>query len=248
MRPAEIFLVAVAPFIGSFLGVVVLRVPAALSIISERSRCDACGSPLAVRDLVPILSWLALRAQCRSCGARLSKFFPAIEIAALIVALWAIVIVSDAALLPTCLLGWALLALAWIDARTLTLPHVITVPLTLAGLVSSGLLIHEIPWMQIVGAVVGFTSFLGISVLFRRIRGRDGLGLGDAFLLAAGGAWVGLEGLASVVLIASGLGLLWVLSLRLVGRATIFSTHISFGPFLAVGIWIVWLYGPVQLG
>lgn len=100
--------------------------------------------------------------------------------------------------------------------------------------------------------MVGFAVFAFIAKLYRRIRGRDGLGLGDAKLLGALGAWVGWQGLPTVVLYAAGAGLLWALARSLVrpGRFKPLDPkqRLPFGPFLCLAGWLVWLYGPLTPG
>jgi leader peptidase (prepilin peptidase)/N-methyltransferase len=128
-----------------------------------------------------------------------------------------------------------------IDAKRLILPDLLTLPLIPAGLFLVGL---QPPALtdRLLGAVIGFTVFAAISVLYRRLRRRDGLGLGDAKLLAAAGAWVGWQGLPSVVLIASLGGLAWALVTRADG-----DRQVPFGPFLALGFWLVWWLGPLEV-
>ena len=112
----------IAPFIGSFLGVVVTRLHEPEGIVFGRSRCPECGTQLRPLDLVPLLSWLVLRGRCRYCGKPISLFHPSIELAALAIALWAAAVVSGPLLWLSCLLGWTLLALAAADFRYFLLP------------------------------------------------------------------------------------------------------------------------------
>jgi leader peptidase (prepilin peptidase)/N-methyltransferase len=143
-------------------------------------------------------------------------------------------------------IGVALAAvLAWasiIDARRLILPDALTLPLILLGVLLACL---EPPSLtdRLVGAACGFLVFFGIARLYRTWRGRDGLGLGDAKLLAAAGAWVGWPGLSSVVLIAAMGGLAWAVLTRPPA-----DRPIPFGPFLAAGFWLVWRFGPLTFG
>ena len=114
--PATLFLILAAPFVGSFLGVLVLRLPEGRPVLLGRSACPHCGTVLGPRDLVPLVSWLLLRRRCRACGTAIPPFYPLIELAALGVALWAVATAPNAATATAgCLLGWALLALAEID-------------------------------------------------------------------------------------------------------------------------------------
>jgi len=189
-----------APFIGSFLGVLIRRWPAGRPVAYGRSCCDHCGAPLAPRDLVPLVSWLLARGRCRRCKAPIGEFYPLVELAALGVVVWAGTLDTEAALWLDCLLGWGLLTLAWIDAEHLLLPDILTLPLILFGLGAAWYL----RWPPLVdaaaGAAVGYLSFRLLALAYRWLRGRDGLGAGDAKLLAAGGAWLGWQALGDVVL------------------------------------------------
>ena len=243
----SIFLLVAAPFVGSFLGVLVERLPVGRPVVMGRSHCDACGHALGPLELLPVVSWLLSRRRCRHCGARLSLFYPMIELAASLVAAWALVVVPWPPAAAPAGLGWVLLALPEIALRHLILPDVLTLPLMLAGLVLAAFT----PQMQLadhlVGAVAGFLVLWLVATLYRRLRGREGLGLGDAKLFAAAGAWVGWQGLASVLLIGAVGGLLWAIAAVAVGRGRAPHEPLGFGPFLAAGLWLTWLYGPLGL-
>jgi len=245
-------LIAASPFIGSFLGVAIDRLPAGRPIVMGRSRCDACGHVLSARDLVPVLSWVAAKGRCRHCSHGIGWFPLAIEIAAVAVALWSVAVPPGWLALAGAGLGWTLLALAWIDARNLLLPDVLTLSLAATGLVVAGLIHPALIIDHLIGAAAGFAAFAGIAALYRRMRRRDGLGLGDAKLLGALGAWTGWQGLPTVVLYAAAAALLGALARSLVrpGRHTRLRARLRlpFGPFLCLAGWLVWLYGPLSLG
>jgi leader peptidase (prepilin peptidase)/N-methyltransferase len=238
----------VAPVTGSFLGVLITRLPAGEPVALSRSRCGWCGHPLGLRDLIPLLSWLASQRRCRHCGSPVSWFYPNIEIASMAVAAWAATEVSGWLLWATCGLGWMLLALAVIDARHMLLPDVLTLPLAGAGLGIAAVLQSGIPIDHGIGLAVGFVSLFLLARAYRAVRGREGLGLGDAKLLAAAGAWVSWQGLPSVVLIAGLSGLLFVLVQAGVSGRPSGSHRLPFGPHLCLGTWLVWLYGPLVIG
>lgn len=143
------------------------------------------------------------------------------------------------------LLAVSLIALSMIDVRTLRLPDVLTLPLLLCGLGLSVLLAWDSPTNRVLAVCLGFGGLALIGYAYERTRGRAGLGLGDAKLLAASGAWVGLEGLLTVVLIACATALVSaIVGCIATGRVTA-ETQIPFGPFLAIGTWATWLYGPM---
>ncbi len=240
-----VWAVVAAPFIGSFLGVLALRLPAGMPVALTRSACPHCATPLGVLDLVPVVSWLASRGRCRHCAASLGLFYPGIELAAVAIALWAAVVLPGDLVWAGCVLGWTLLAAAVIDWQHTVLPDVLVLPLIPVGIGVHAFLFPDRWPDHVLGAAAGFVTFAAIGLVYRWLRKRDGLGLGDAKLLAASGAWVAWIGLPSVVLLAALVALAGALIWRLSGRVVHGGTEIPFGPALALATWVVWLYGPV---
>jgi leader peptidase (prepilin peptidase) / N-methyltransferase len=232
------------PFVGSFLGVVIERLPAGRPLAFGRSRCDACGATLGAKDLVPIASWLWQRGRCAHCRAELSAFYPIIELAALAVAASAALVVSGWLLLVSCMLGWTLLMLAAIDQRHFLLPDILTLPLIPAGLLVAFALDPALVTSHLVGALAGFAAFAAIAFVYKRLRRREGLGLGDAKLLAAAGAWLGWQALPGVVVIAAVCALAVALARAVMGDRLSATTKIAFGSYLALAFWLIWLLGP----
>lgn len=243
---AEWSLVLVAPFIGSFLGLLVERLPDGSPIARGRSRCDICGTTLRARDLVPILSWLAAGGRCRYCRQPVGWFYPGVELAALAVALAAVLIDGGQDAWLDCLLGWWLLALAWIDLRSWLLPDVLTLPLIVAGLAASFIFDPDQLTERALGAALGYASLMAIAALYRALRGREGLGRGDAKLLAASGAWLGATTLPQVVLLAALSALAAASCLRLAGIRLGIHSALPFGPFLALATWALWLFSSIS--
>lgn len=241
--PDWLFPVLAAPFVGSFLGVMAMRLPSGKVIGLSRSACPHCERRLALRDMVPVVSWLVLKGRCRYCSARLGLFYPAVELVAVVPVLWAATVMSGWLLWVTCVLGWVLLVLALIDLRHLMLPDALTFPLIALGLVVGYFVDADGIAAHVIGAVAGFAAFVILGFLYRRLRGRTGLGLGDAKLLAAAGAWVSWSGLASVVLIGAAAALLATLAAGIAEKKLTPDRRIPFGPYLGLGIWVVWLYG-----
>jgi leader peptidase (prepilin peptidase)/N-methyltransferase len=239
-------LVVVAPFIGSFLGLLIRRLPEGSPIARGRSRCDACGATLRARDLVPILSWLMVRARCRYCNQPLGWFYPGVELAALAVALAAVLLDGGQGAWLDCVVGWWLLALGWIDLRSWLLPDALTLPLIIAGLAAAFLFSPDQLIDRALGAALGYLSLIAIAALYRALRGREGLGGGDAKLLAASGAWLGAAALPQVVLLAALSALATAACLRPAGIRLGIHSALPFGPFLALATWVLWLLGPLD--
>jgi leader peptidase (prepilin peptidase) / N-methyltransferase len=241
----ELTLLLAAPFVGSFLGVVVRRLPEGLPIAWTRSRCDWCGVSLRARDLVPIVSWLATKGRCRYCNRPLGWFYPGIELAAVAVALSAVLVDGGQRAWLDCLLGWWLLALGWIDIRSWLLPDVLTLPLVMAGLAAAAAFDPEQLTDRSLGAALGYLSLVAIALLYRQLRHREGLGGGDAKLLGAAGAWVGAAALPQLILLAALSALGAAGCLRLAGIRLGAQSALPFGPFLGLATWVLWLCGPI---
>ena len=239
-----ILLSVLSVFVGSFLGVVADRLPARLSVVTPRSRCTTCQTTLLVRDLVPLVSFALLRGRCRTCGAEIPRMLPLIELASVAVMIWAIWVVPLTVLLPTVVLGWSLLVLSFIDGRHFMLPDLINWPLLIGGCAVAAWVPELDWWAHLMGALVGIVVFAIIRATFFAVRRVEGLGWGDVKLFGVAGAWLGVAGLPSTLLIAALSGLIYVL-LRYrtleAGRA------IPFGVFLCIGIWFTWLYGPIAV-
>lgn len=237
-----IILLPAGLIIGSFLAGVTYRLPRGEEFVHGRSRCPACGRALRVIDLIPIVSFIIRRGRCAQCGAPISWRYPAIEAAGFLIAFWAILAGSGVIVWIHAALGWTLLALTVFDLEHLWLPDALTLPLIPGGLAVA----YAFPGIafawHLAGVVAGFLSLWLIAVLYRRLRGRTGLGGGDPKLLAAAGAWVSIYGLPYVLLIGAGTGLIYALARGLAGYETRAHTPVPFGPFLALGFWITWLY------
>lgn len=235
--------------VGSFIATLALRASSGWQDMWwGRSRCPACGATLTAADLVPLLSWLGLRGRCRRCHARVGGWYPAVEAAsAAIGGLTPLLLPLPDAWLAV-LLGWWLLALALIDLRLWLLPDALTLPLIAIGLLLAGL--REVapmlpappPTDALLGAALGYAGFALLGWLYRRLRNREGLGLGDAKLLAAAGAWLGTAPLPLVIFLAGLFGLVLALAQRRPLRG---ETAVPFGPALALAFWLAYA---AQLG
>jgi leader peptidase (prepilin peptidase) / N-methyltransferase len=195
---------ATGAVVGSFLNVVIARVPKGQSVVSPGSRCPRCGNPIAWFDNIPILSWLLLRARCRKCGLPISVRYPLVE---LITGILAVAIVRQQGATWTALAYFAflaiLLALSYIDLDSWLLPHQITWPLLALGLVSP-LWNPAVTYAEAgIGAAAGFAAFAAVALFGEKILKRDTMGWGDVWLLAAIGAWLGWQALLPVILLSA---------------------------------------------
>ncbi|WP_085907072.1 prepilin peptidase [Kiloniella majae] len=258
-----IFLLIASPFVGSFLALVIERLPVGKTVFFGRSCCQGCERVLGAVDMVPLVSALFLRWRCRTCRRAFGKRDSLVELLSLGLAIWCVLVLPVPVIFVGFMLGSVLLVLSAIDMEHMYLPDVLVYPLILGGLVfvwwwQPDAFIHHI-----LGAGIGGLSFYLIRWCYTRFRGYEGLGLGDVKFACGIGAWVGWMGLASVILIAAVSGLIFYLTrknikgdpmapreeARLYEEEAIPENEIlPFGPFLSFGLWITWLYGPITMG
>jgi leader peptidase (prepilin peptidase) / N-methyltransferase len=231
--------------IGSFLTVLVTRVPAGESIVAPRSRCPSCGTPITARDNVPVVSWLLLRGRCRSCGVRIPTRYPVTEIVTAVLFAAAAIRYEDAWLLiaVSVFLG-ILLALSLIDLEHKILPNRIVYPALIgfpAFLVVARLAGAPV---DLVHAAIGFVAYGGVMLLVAIIS-PAGMGMGDVKLAALIGLVVGAIDLPSVAvagglaIILGGIGAVAALAMGKGRKAAV-----PFGPFLAAGAALALFWGP----
>jgi len=251
--------------IGSFLNVVILRLPDRLmhswrqqsrelldleldtdpqppGLVWESSHCPKCKHKLGAFENIPLLSGLALRGRCRQCAAPISVQYPLVELltgicSAAIVWKFGFTTQAGAGLLLT----WALVALSGIDLRTQLLPDQVTLPLLWAGLLLSLVPVFAGTKSAITGAAIGYMSLWSVYWLFKLATGKEGMGYGDFKLLGALGAWMGPWAVLPIVLMSSLFGAI-VGSIFLLVRGHDRSTPIPFGPFIAASGWIWCLF------
>ena len=224
--------------IGSFLNVVVHRVPAGASVISPPSACPGCGQPVRPRDNVPVLSWLLLRGGCRDCGMRISARYPAVELATgALFALTAAVIGPQWHLPAFLYLAAIAVALTAIDLDVHRLPDAIVLPSYLVGAVLlTGASALEGEWAALLRGAIGMVALYGLYFALA-IAKPGGMGFGDVKLAGVLGlhlGWVGwaelaVGGFAAFVL--GGVVGAVLIAVRRAGRGT----HLPFGPFMLAG-------------
>ncbi len=212
-----------------------------------RSRCDSCATPLGVRDLLPIAGYLLLGGRCRHCGAAIAPRHLAVEIAAAAIGLASFLLAGWAIGTVAALLGWTLLLLSVIDLEEMRLPDLLTLPLLGAGLALSALQGRLLPSLglpepraALLGAAIGWLVLAGLAFAYRRLRGRIGLGRGDAKLAAAAGAWLGATGLPQYFLLSGLLGIALAVAL---GALRDPQRRVPFGPALGAALWLMFITG-----
>jgi leader peptidase (prepilin peptidase)/N-methyltransferase len=226
---------------GSFLATILIRWPRGESAMAGRSRCDSCAAPLGTLDLVPILSFAALRGRCRHCRAPIDRRHIAVELTAALVGLVAIVAHPLPLAAVTALLGWWLLLAAMLDAERQWLPDLLTLPLIPLGLAAAWSGFGPPLAERAAGAAAGWAVLFLIAFAYRRIRNREGMGGGDPKMFAAIGAWVGIWQLPFILLGAGLLGLAAVAMMRLRGEPVTSTTRLPLGTLMAIAAWPVWL-------
>ncbi|ADG07740.1 prepilin peptidase [Kyrpidia tusciae] len=244
MRPSVvIYAICMGLIIGSFLNVVAYRLPRGDSVVFPPSRCPRCGARIRPRDLIPVVSWVWLRGRCRDCGGTISWRYPAVE--GLTALLWG---------LAAWWYGWSwetalglvvisfLIALSTIDLEWKILPDELTYPLAIV-VVGARLWMGPEPWWWYLGgAALGAGMLLTLYWLSPLLFGKEGMGLGDVKLMVGLGAFTGLTGTVITLFAASLAGLVVGLVLQRMDRLGE-QRRIPFGPFLAGGALLSWLYG-----
>ncbi len=260
-----------ALMIGSFLNVVIYRLPIMLerswrsqceeltqpnqpvgegpfNLMVPRSRCPHCGHLIGARENFPILSYLLQKGKCRHCGGAISPRYPIIEgMTALLSAVvaWRFGFGWETAF--ALLLTWGLIALSFIDFDHQLLPDDLTLPLLWLGLLISLGGVFVGPQAAIVGAAAGYLSLWSVYWLFKLVTGKEGMGYGDFKLMAVFGAWLGWQALPLIILLSSVVGAVIGISLILV-RGHDRNIPIPFGPYIAIAGWIALLWGEQLTG
>ncbi len=205
-------------------------------LIAPRSYCPSCKTPIERAHLAPLLGYLLTRGRCASCGARIALRYPLVELLGAGAALGACLLFGfTLSALFAAVFFWCLIALAVIDLETGYLPDAIVLPLIAAGLIANAGDRYVLFFDAAVGAAAGYLVFALIRLAYATVRGREGLGLGDAKLLAAIGAWAGWQGLPAAVFVAAAGSLAVILVMRLGGRRFDAGDALPFGPGLCFG-------------
>jgi leader peptidase (prepilin peptidase)/N-methyltransferase len=257
--------------VGSFLNVVILRLPARMEyfwkrdarvmlelaadgapappdLVRKGSHCPHCKHPLAAWDNIPLLSWLLLRGRCRYCKTPISTQYPLVELLcgiASAVVVWHFGTTWQAA--AGLVFTWMLIAAGGIDFRTQLLPDSLTLPLLWLGLLLALVPVFADTREALIGAAVGYLALWSVYWLFKLATGKEGMGYGDFKLFAAAGAWMGYAALLPVIILAALSGaIIGIILLRTRGQDR--SVPFAFGPFLAIAMWVWLIAGDRILG
>jgi len=238
-----VFVMIISPFVGSFLGVLADRLPRGENVTVLPSHCRKCKAPLALRDLVPLLSYLMLRGKCRHCGAPIPWLLPLVEtLSVFIIIPWLWIADNNTELVLGAGILWCLVALFFCDITRYLLPNPLTLSLAVLALAFAWQSPTQNLWLALIGGAIGMGSFYIIRVLYAAVRNRQGLGLGDVKLMAGIGILVGPDLVAAVVMVAAFAGLFWILlRSRNSAHPVNGQTALPFGAFLSLACAIVWL-------
>ena len=219
--------------------------PEPFNLLVPRSRCPHCGHQIRWFENIPVFSYLALRGKCSQCATSISARYPAVELTTAVLFAWCgwhWGLGWEA--LAWCGFSAAVLALACIDWDTTLLPDDITLPLLWAGLCAAGLRLTDTALPDALwGAVAGYLSLWLVYWAFKLITGKEGMGYGDFKLFAAFGAWFGWQALIPVILMASVIGAVIGIAIKLKGNLRE-GGYVPFGPFLALAGLTSMVFGP----
>jgi leader peptidase (prepilin peptidase)/N-methyltransferase len=267
---AVLLLIAVVGLaVGSFLNVVILRLPPRLAwqwqtsagspdtvgdpakpppgLVRPGSRCPTCKQSIHWWENIPVLSYVLLRGRCSHCDAHISLRYPAVEALTALLSITVVWVLGlDWQLAAALILTWGLIVLSFVDLDHMLLPDVITLPLLWLGLLVNLAGGFCDLGSAVIGAVSGYLVLWIIFHVYRMISGREGFGYGDFKLLAVLGAWLGWQMLPLVLLFASLCGAVIGITLILLTPREA-RQPLPFGPYLAVAGWIALLWGDTLL-
>jgi leader peptidase (prepilin peptidase) / N-methyltransferase len=258
---------ALGLIIGSFLNVVIHRLPIVLmrrwqqdcqdltgqaagsvthekfNLVTPRSRCPHCGHAITALENIPVVSYLWLRGRCSACRKPISLRYPFVELfSATLAAATAWHFGFNAAGIAAIALTWLLIALAFIDIDHQLLPDVMVLPFLWVGLLLNLFNVFTPLPQAVIGAAAGYLSLWLVFHLFKLITGKEGMGYGDFKLFALFGAWLGWQSLPLIILLSSLIGALIGIGLIVLqGRDR--AKPLPFGPYLAAAGWVAMLWG-----
>ena len=266
-----ITLIVLGLLIGSFLNVVILRLPIMMfrewkrdtlemdttlpkhpaldnldqpfNLLKPDSHCPKCGAKVRAWQNIPVISWLLLKGKCKSCGNPISVRYPIVELAtALLSAALIIQFPWGWPLAAMLVFTWLLLAMSVIDIDYQILPDTLTLGLLWIGLLVNSQGLFTDLSDAVYGAAAGYLALWSVYWIFKLLTGKEGMGFGDFKLLAALGAWLGVSALPVIILLSSVVGaVVGIAGILILGRDK--NVPIPFGPYLAAAGWIAAMWG-----
>ena len=253
--------------VGSFLNVVIYRLPImlhrqwkqeccdfleidnadsqekAFNLSIPRSTCPNCGHQITALENIPVISYLFLRGKCSKCSTHISLRYPAIELlTGLVSVVCAWYLGFSWQLLFILILTWSLLCLTFIDIDHQILPDNITLPLLWLGIICNYFGLFTDINSSVLGAVFGYLAFWSVYIIFKFVTGKEGMGHGDFKLLSMLGAWLGYQHLLTIIILSSLVGAIVGISL-IIFNFQDKTKPIPFGPYIAIAGWITLFWG-----
>ena len=233
-----IYLFLIGLLFGSFANVVIFRLPQGRSVVTPRSACGSCGTPVAWFDNIPVLSWLVLRGKCRKCSAKISFRYPLVEILKAVL-FWAVGYKYGLSwtTLELLILTFGLVTVSFIDIDHMILPDSFTLSGIVIGLVGATLSPERDFLPSLYGVLVGGGFLWAVAYFYFALRNQDGMGGGDIKLLGWLGAVLSWTSVPFIILTSSVIGSIAGVSMALFRRSDMKSS-IPFGPYLALGAFL----------
>jgi len=226
---------------GSFLNVVIYRVPEGVSLLRPRSFCPVCGNKIKWYDNIPLLSYIILRGRCRYCGAKIPLRYPIVELwtGLTFVFLWKNFSAFPLEMARGFVFTTLLIVLAGIDSWKMLLPDIFTLPGIAAG-VAFSFFLPPGPKSSLLGAVLGYISLWLVYKIFLLLTGKEGMGYGDFKMFAMIGAFMGVKQLIPVILVSSLAGVIVGLGIMIFRRKR--EVVLPYGVFMGLGAWVLYVF------
>ena len=231
-----IFLIIIGGLWGSFANVCIVRLPEDKGVVSGRSNCPKCKKQINWHDNIPIISYFILNGKCRKCKKPISFQYVVVELLSIVsfVTIYLIYGFSFTTLLLI-ILSLGFIIIFFIDLKHFIIPDVITFPLMALGFIKSFIpnLDPLFPYyvLSLIGGVFGYGIIWGIIFFYKQVKKKEGMGLGDAKLLAVIGFWFGLDAVPFIIFLSSTIALISVAP-DLIKKSKKMSTQIPFGPYI----------------
>lgn len=234
-----VFVIILGALWGSFANVCIVRLPKDKGVVGGRSKCPKCKKQIVWYDNIPIISYLLLNGKCRKCKKPISFQYVIVELISAIsfISIYSIYGLSLTTLL-LCILSLGFIIIFFIDLEHFIIPDVVTFPLMVLGFIKSfdpnlnSMFPNYI--ISIVGGIFGYVIIWAIIYFYKQVRKKEGMGLGDAKLLAVIGFWFGIQSIPFVIFFSSTIALISVVP-ALINKSKKMSSQIPFGPYIIAG-------------